>query len=54
MQELLKFLKRKNSWPNWLIIFFTLPKLNNRIPIGDHTSYQQLFEKTLKKYISQV
>ena len=28
MQALLKFLKRKNSWPNWLIIFFTLPRIN--------------------------
>lgn len=37
-----------------LIHGFISIKLNNRIPIGDHTSYQQLFEKTLRKYISQI
>lgn len=37
-----------------LIHGFISIKLNNRIPIGDHTSYQQLFEKSLKKYISQI
>ena len=37
-----------------LIHGFISIKLNNRIPIGDHTSYQSLFERTLRKYISQV
>lgn len=37
-----------------LIHGFISIKINNRIPIGDHVSYQQLFEKTLKKYIQQI
>ncbi len=37
-----------------LIHGFISIKLNNRIPIGDHISYQKLFEKSLKKYVSQI
>lgn len=37
-----------------LIHGFISIKINNRIPIGDHYSYQQLFEKTLKKYVDQI
>lgn len=37
-----------------LIHGFISIKINNRIPIGDHTSYQQLFEKSLKRYIDQI
>lgn len=37
-----------------LIHGFISIKINNRIPIGDHVSYQQLFEKSLKKYVSQI
>jgi len=37
-----------------LIHGFISIKINNRIPIGDHISYQKLFEKSLKKYVSQI
>jgi len=37
-----------------LIHGFISIKINNRIPIGDHISYQLLFEKSLKKHISQI
>lgn len=37
-----------------LIHGFISIKINNRIPIGDYVSYEQLFNKTLKKYISQI
>jgi len=37
-----------------LIHGFISIKINNRIPIGNHTSYQKLFKKSLKKYISQI
>jgi len=37
-----------------LIHGFISIKLNNRIPIGDHISYQKLFEKSLKSYIDNI
>lgn len=37
-----------------LIHGFISIKINNRIPIGDHISYQELFEKSLRKYVSQI
>jgi len=37
-----------------LIHGFISIKINNRIPIGDHISYQQLFEKSLRKYVNQI
>jgi len=37
-----------------LIHGFISIKINNRIPIGDDISYQKLFEKSLKKYVSQI
>ena len=37
-----------------LIHGFISIAMNNRIPIGDETTYKALFENTLKKYINQI
>ncbi|MBX2872666.1 MAG: TetR/AcrR family transcriptional regulator [Saprospiraceae bacterium] len=37
-----------------LIHGFISIKMNNRIPIGDDQSFQQLFEQTLRRYIQQI
>ena len=37
-----------------LIHGFISIRMNNRIPIGDVISYQQLFEQTLRRYIDQI
>jgi len=37
-----------------LIHGFISIRINNRIPIGDYVSYKELFEKSLKKHVSQI
>ena len=49
MQELLKFLKRKNSWPNWLIIFFTLPKSKKELIIAVTKFFKTEIKKAIKE-----